>query len=238
MGLIMLILIGTVPTAYALNRAMPAARSTQFRLDVGGRGSRRSQQKAAGTTSRRSASGRHGLRVATHDQRSTYPRSRRSSQDIGEQVTEYGSLAKVPAAAVGNTRNDMYLASEAIRFLLKDKENDLSKDDAATLNAFKKSLDNATKFIPLWVKVAVAIALGLGTMVGWKRIVVTVGEKIGKTPPDLRSRRVGRAGGAATIGPPTSTACRSRPRTCCRRASPEPWPRTARACSGPRCATC
>src|SRR5581483_8348787 len=35
-------------------------------------------------------------------------------------------------------------------------------------------------FIPTWVKVSVAIALGLGTMVGWKRIVVTVGEKIGK----------------------------------------------------------
>ena len=45
---------------------------------------------------------------------------------------------------------------------------------------YKKHIDNATKFIPLWVKVAVAMALGLGTMVGWKRIVVTVGEKIGK----------------------------------------------------------
>ena len=41
-------------------------------------------------------------------------------------------------------------------------------------------IDKATKFIPTWVKVAVALALGLGTMVGWKRIVVTVGEKIGK----------------------------------------------------------
>src|SRR5262249_36015317 len=66
------------------------------------------------------------------------------------------------------------------RFLMKDKENDLSKDEVAKLSAYKASLDNATKFIPLWVKVAVAIALGLGTMVGWKRIVVTVGEKIGK----------------------------------------------------------
>jgi PiT family inorganic phosphate transporter len=45
---------------------------------------------------------------------------------------------------------------------------------------YKGRLDNATKFIPTWVKVAVAIALGLGTMIGWKRIVVTVGEKIGK----------------------------------------------------------
>jgi PiT family inorganic phosphate transporter len=96
-------------------------------------------------------------------------------------VSEYGTFAQVPAAAVGNTRNDMYLVSEAIRFLMKDKENDLSKDDVAKLSAYKKSLDAATKFIPLWVKVAVAIALGLGTMVGWKRIVITVGEKIGKS---------------------------------------------------------
>ena len=82
---------------------------------------------------------------------------------------------------VGNTRNDMYLASEAIRFLMKDKESDLSATEVATLNGYKGSLDGATKFIPTWVKIAVAIALGLGTMIGWKRIVVTVGEKIGKT---------------------------------------------------------
>ena len=75
----------------------------------------------------------------------------------------------------------MYLVSEAIRFLMKDKEADLTKEDVATLNAYKGSLDSATKFIPFWVKLAVAIALGLGTMIGWKRIVVTVGEKIGKT---------------------------------------------------------
>ena len=87
----------------------------------------------------------------------------------------------MPNGSVGNTRNDMYLVSEAIRFLMKDKESDLSADDIKTLNAYKPSLDKATKFIPTWVKVAVAIALGLGTMIGWKRIVVTVGEKIGKT---------------------------------------------------------
>ena len=82
---------------------------------------------------------------------------------------------------MGNTRNDMYLASEAIRDLMKDKESDLSAEDKAALAQYKKALDGATKFIPLWVKVVVAIALGLGTMIGWRRIVVTVGEKIGKT---------------------------------------------------------
>jgi PiT family inorganic phosphate transporter len=102
-------------------------------------------------------------------------------KDISDQIAKYGSLAKVPRDLVGNTRNDMYLASEAIRFLMKAKAGDLSADDVRSLTAYKTSLDEATKFIPTWVKVAVAIALGLGTMVGWKRIVVTVGEKIGKT---------------------------------------------------------
>lgn len=48
------------------------------------------------------------------------------------------------------------------------------------MTTYKAALDDATKFIPFWVKVVVALALGLGTMVGWKRIVLTVGEKIGK----------------------------------------------------------
>jgi PiT family inorganic phosphate transporter len=50
----------------------------------------------------------------------------------------------------------------------------------AALTNYKSKVDKATKFIPDWVKVAVALALGLGTMVGWRRIVITVGEKIGK----------------------------------------------------------
>jgi PiT family inorganic phosphate transporter len=111
----------------------------------------------------------------------TYPSLAALVKDVSAQVDHYGTLAKVPAEAVGNTRNDMYLASEAIRFLMKDKESGLSKDDVIALNNYKRSLDSATKFIPVWVKIAVAIALGLGTMIGWKRIVITVGEKIGKT---------------------------------------------------------
>jgi PiT family inorganic phosphate transporter len=111
----------------------------------------------------------------------TFPSLAILVKDISQQVNEYGSIAKMPPDQLGNTRNDMYLASEAIRFLTKDKAAELSAQDLGTLNAYKGSLDNATKFIPYWVKIVVAIALGLGTMIGWKRIVVTVGEKIGKT---------------------------------------------------------
>jgi inorganic phosphate transporter, PiT family len=101
--------------------------------------------------------------------------------EIGAQVNEYGTLRKVPAAAVNNVRNDMYLASEAIRSMMKTGVPAFDQETRQSLVAFKGELDDATKYIPLWVKVSVAIALGLGTMIGWKRIVVTVGEKIGKT---------------------------------------------------------
>jgi len=72
-------------------------------------------------------------------------------------------------------------------------------------------LNKGTRFIPFWVKASVAIALGLGTMIGWKRIVVTVGEKIGK---DHLSYGQGAAaeivaaitiGGAEYLGLPVST---------------------------------
>jgi PiT family inorganic phosphate transporter len=181
MGLIMLILIGTVPTAYALNRAMPASQMEQFQT-ASKAASEIIAQKAAGYNVLGNPRPAVTAYVAEHKiSEGTYPSLSVLVHDIADQVNQYGSIAKMPADNVGNTRNDMYLASEAIRFLMKDKENDLSKEEVSTLNSYKGSLDNATKFIPTWVKIVVAIALGLGTMVGWKRIVVTVGEKIGKT---------------------------------------------------------
>src|ERR1700754_3765307 len=181
MGLIMLILIGTVPTAYALNRALPESQVAQFQ---------KTSDAAAKVISAKGAG--HSIigdprpavtqYVATRKiNEGTYPSLAVLVKEVGDEVQKYGTLNKVPAEAVGNTRNDMYLTSEAIRFLMKDKENSLSKEEVNVLKDYKSSLDSATKFIPTWVKVAVAIALGLGTMIGWKRIVITVGEKIGKS---------------------------------------------------------
>jgi len=184
MGLIMLILVGTVPMAYALNRAMPVDHMTQFVAvaHVTQESLQKSLPKSlpelVPANARASVSDYVRTRSLTPE---VLPALAALSGSIGEQVREHGSLAKVPAASVANVRNDMYLVSEAIRHL--DKDPSVKFDDAtkANLKAFKQEIDSATKFIPLWVKVAVAIALGLGTMVGWKRIVVTVGEKIGKT---------------------------------------------------------
>ena len=180
MGLIMLILIGTVPMAYALNRAIPADQMTHFvAVTEATRASLVHDVPGAAPGDPRAVIADY-VRVKVAGP-STVPALSALVADIGAQVKRYGSMASVPADAISNVRNDMYLASEAIRFLDKDTTIKFSADTHANLKAFKQEVDNATKFIPLWVKVAVAIALGLGTMIGWKRIVVTVGEKIGKS---------------------------------------------------------
>jgi PiT family inorganic phosphate transporter len=179
MGLIMLILVGTVPTAYALNRALQVEQTTQFiaMAQVTQAALTRAAPEPAPADPRATLSEYVRTRAVTPQ---VVPALASLVGSIGEQVKEHGSFRKVPAGAVANVRNDMYLTSEAIRFIDKSGAVRFDADTHADLKAFKKQIDSATKFIPLWVKVVVAIALGLGTMVGWKRIVVTVGEKIGK----------------------------------------------------------
>ena len=180
MGLIMLILVGTVPISYALNRAMPASEMTQFVAVA-----QVTQQSLADmSTASAPADSRQVLADYLRTKQFSpvvIPALTDITRDIGAQIKTSGSIKRLPAEVVANVRNDMYLASESIKFLQKDSAVSFTPEAKTNLTAFKKQVDDATKFIPLWVKVAIAIALGLGTMVGWKRIVQTVGEKIGKT---------------------------------------------------------
>jgi inorganic phosphate transporter, PiT family len=181
MGLIMLILIGTVPTAYALNHAVGYSQVQDF-VAV-------SEQAAK-------VMGAHVDSNAVMDDPradlteylqtkkqtpTTILAERQMILEIEHEVAQYKTLKGVPAGQQSNVRNDMYISSEALRLMAKAKNPAFTAEETAVLANYKKKLDLSTKFIPTWVKVAVAIALGLGTMVGWKRIVVTVGEKIGKT---------------------------------------------------------
>ncbi|ALJ14828.1 inorganic phosphate transporter [Sphingopyxis macrogoltabida] len=215
MGLIMLILIGTVPTAYALNRAVPEKYVQEFVVN-----SNAAEQVLAahgGGPAPTLASPQDARRAVTAyiaDKKlspETLPALGALVDQVETQVSGYGSLAKVPAAATENMRNDMYLASEAIKRLGKEKRLTFTDAETEALTTYKGSLDSATRFIPTWVKIAVAFALGLGTMIGWKRIVVTVGEKIGKSHltyaqgASAELVAMGTIGAADMLGLPVST---------------------------------
>jgi PiT family inorganic phosphate transporter len=185
MGLIMLILIGTVPTAYALNRTMHEPQVAQFVL--ASTAAHETLLKLGTPNDAAGAGGAdpHTVLVEAVRNRSvdlqTIPAMAATALSIAQEVNASHSMDKVPSGSMVNIRNSMYLESETLRLITKSKSVALTPADQAVLAAYKKQLDTATKFIPDWVKVAVAIALGLGTMIGWKRIVVTVGERIGKT---------------------------------------------------------
>jgi len=149
MGLIMLILIGTVPTAYALNRALPESGIERF-VATSRAASGVIESKATGHSVLGNPRPAVTSYVAQHQvNEGTYPSLAVLVRDIATQVTQYGSLAKIPVSSVGNTRNDMYLASEAIRNLVKDKDSELNAEEKGKLSAYKSSLDSATKFIPM-----------------------------------------------------------------------------------------
>ena len=183
MGLIMLILIGTVPTAYALNRALPDSEVGVYRAvlsqaaqtfdAVGGPAETRTVDAARGSV--------NAYLKSKELLPAVVPSLATMTRDLGARLDRAGTIKDLPADQTKNVRNDMYMVSESLRLLDKDAGFKPSAEQKATLKTYRGKLDEATKFIPVWVKVAVAIALGLGTMVGWKRIVVTVGEKIGKT---------------------------------------------------------
>jgi inorganic phosphate transporter, PiT family len=200
MGLIMLILIGIVPTAYALNRAIPPGATQDF-VAV-------SRQTSATVDKYVSPAAIIG---DPHDELETYIKTRKFTPDtmlalrqvvnnVGNEMESYASLSNVPDNLVRNFRNDMYLTSEAIRLMKKSGKPVIGPHDWKVMDNYKTHIDKATKFIPPWVKVAVALALGLGTMVGWKRIVVTVGEKIGKQHLTYSQGAAAEITAAATIG--------------------------------------
>ena len=181
MGLIMLILIGTVPTAYALNHAVTAQDMHEFIA----------ASEQAGHILDRHVDSNAILGPDARAEVTDYIRTKQLQpattlalrelvEDVNHEVALYKVFKSVPAQDQTNVRNDMYVASEAIRLMQKNGNPSFTPAENAVLKNYKSKLDKSTKYIPDWVKVAVALALGLGTMVGWKRIVITVGEKIGK----------------------------------------------------------
>jgi PiT family inorganic phosphate transporter len=181
MGLIMLILIGTVPTAYALNHSVTANDIQQFIAASEQAGHILDRHVAQ--SSKLSSNARAEVTDYIRTQKlqpDTIPALRELVGDVEHTVGQYKIFKAIPAQEQTIVRNDMYVTGEALRLMEKNHNPAFSDEENKGLAIYRSGLNKGTRFIPNWVKVAVALALGLGTMVGWKRVVITVGEKIGK----------------------------------------------------------
>jgi PiT family inorganic phosphate transporter len=181
MGLIVLILIGTFPTAYALNHGLSPAQMQAF-LAASGQVVTVLDAHAAPENAPVADARAEAMRYVRTGQLqpATISALRAMVSDARRELVAYKSFRAVPAQEQTSLRNNMYVTGEALNKMMKSRNPIFSAGETAALKNYDGLLDKSTKFIPDWVKVAVALALGLGTMIGWKRVVVTIGERIGK----------------------------------------------------------
>jgi PiT family inorganic phosphate transporter len=180
MGLMMLILVGTVPTAYALNHTVGASQVQDFAVVSTQVAGVLDHYVQPGTAVQNAEPELENFVSTKKYEPGVTLALEEMVLDIRNETTQYGTLQGVPQGMQANVRNQMYLTSETLRLMAKSGGPQMTVADKMIVANYTGYLDKSTKFIPTWVKVAVALALGLGTMIGWKRIVVTVGEKIGK----------------------------------------------------------
>jgi len=165
MGLVMLILIGLAPASFALNlQADPAvnaraATACRQMVELLPEGRSRLPVPQELQAYLRGTDVPPGLRQSLHDSAKVWA----------------GDLTRMPEDQRIAFRNLTGLQARCLR-----KVAEQGGPHAAEMKDAAKALDASVEYVADWVKLAVALALGLGTMVGWKRIVVTIGEKIGK----------------------------------------------------------
>jgi PiT family inorganic phosphate transporter len=171
MGLMMLILIGILPGAYAL-RPDPHSEDLQ-KIAIAARPVQAIFERRAGSAADASAELSAFLKRTGTAGAPTFAALAVRNRELIRMLE--GQVPRDPRGM----RVNIYLVSKSIAKLNALGELPDPAERAAALE-YRADLDRLVNYIPAWVKAAVALALGLGTMIGWKRIVVTVGEKIGK----------------------------------------------------------
>lgn len=160
-GLVMLILIGLVPAGFSLNLAASPGDVNRTM-----RASQRIEQV-----------------LHDHADRAGQAEAARAATELTALRTHLTSRARVSEIPRGErfaARQAILLADKSVDRLLKQGHLGLSASEADELKRLRVDLRCLTDYAPRWVIFCIALALGVGTMFGWRRIVVTVGEKIGK----------------------------------------------------------
>ncbi|TKC99669.1 inorganic phosphate transporter [Polyangium fumosum] len=180
-GLVMLILIGLVPAGFAINMD---ATPTQLERTL------------------RAADNVAALVRDHHDQHSKAEADKTLVRlgELHQFLEGRKTAAEIPAMDRFKFRQDLLLADKSIGDMLKGGHLGLTPVEEAKLADERKALRGLTEYAPSWVLVAIALSLGIGTMFGWKRIVVTVGEKIGKSHLTYAQGASAEIVAASTIG--------------------------------------
>lgn len=199
MGLVMLVLIGAAPAAFALNRDMPetnvAALISTFEETADMARARSGAGASDVAAARETVAAALRTKKFEGDEAAAFALL---AKDVAERLKAAGGLKNLPADVTADYRSELYIVGETARLYAKSDAT-LGAPEKALLKKVTDQANAATRFIPDWVKLGVAFALGLGTMIGWRRIVITVGERIGKAHMSYGQGAAAETVAAATI---------------------------------------
>lgn len=161
-GLIMLVLIGIVPGFFALNTHLQTKDLNPPLQGV---------ERILAAIDTRPLSSIDSVKLVE---------SHRMNGELQAKFSTVAGIKSIPREERFEVRKDILLIDRNIRGLMKKEELRLSTADKTALDKHLKELRKATDYAPIGVIALISLSLGLGTMIGWKRIVKTIGEKIGK----------------------------------------------------------
>lgn len=176
-GLLMLILIAFLPAKYAVNHHVP-------------------DQKIITSLHQTEPLLKH-LTSASHKQGASPDKLQSLLQQTISELSKHQVKTNTQAFKF---RQQLETIVDSLRNIKMNKKDQLTKTDKSSLESALKVLEHETDFAPVWVIATISISLGLGTMIGWKRIVVTIGEKIGNQHLNYAQGASSEIVAASTIG--------------------------------------
>jgi PiT family inorganic phosphate transporter len=161
-GLIMLILIGIVPGYFALNNNIsPAALS----------GSINKIEQVINAID---------VTAISESDRTNLSEIKTMNTRLKDRFSITQNVRDISKTERFLVRKDIMIMDRHLNSLIKKEDIRLSKAEQESIKKELKSVRSLTDYSPRWVILMISLSLGIGTMIGWKRIVKTVGEKIGK----------------------------------------------------------
>jgi phosphate/sulfate permease len=181
-GLVMLILIGIVPAYFALNARIEPSTLT---------GSLQNVELVMDS-----------LNPAPLSQpdREKFASTRAMNATLISALANVSHVDDIEKQKRFLVRKDIMVMDRNLKDLISKEELKISVKDKKTIADEMKKVRQITDYSPTWVIIMISFALGLGTMVGWKRIVKTIGEKIGKEHLSYAQGASAELVAASTIG--------------------------------------
>lgn len=161
-GLVMLILIAIVPTYFALNSELDLSKLRQPLTQI------------------ETSLSHVDVSTLSEKDSTTFAQVSSIQTALSAKFKNATSTKDIPPSEHFTMRKDIIVMDKGIKNLIKNDDVTISINDKKNLETQMKAVKKTTDYSPTWVLVIISLSLGVGTVIGWKRIVKTIGEKIGK----------------------------------------------------------